>query len=52
VMYAGRIVERLAAGDLAHATHPYTRGLLSCLPTLSAPKPRLSVMRRDPAWLT
>jgi peptide/nickel transport system ATP-binding protein len=52
VMYAGRIVERVAAGDLAHATHPYTRGLLSCLPTLSAPKPRLPVMQRDPAWLT
>ena len=52
VMYAGRIMERLPAADLARASHPYTRGLLDCLPTLSLAKPRLPVMRRDPAWLT
>jgi peptide/nickel transport system ATP-binding protein len=51
VMYAGRIVEELAASDLRHATHPYTRGLLACLPTLTNPKPRLPVLTRDPAWL-
>ncbi len=51
VMYAGRIVEELAAADLGRATHPYTRGLLGCLPTLTHPKPRLPVMARDPAWL-
>ena len=51
VMYAGRIVEELGAGELAQARHPYTRGLLECLPTLSAPRPRLATMRRDPAWL-
>ncbi|HEY2131662.1 MAG TPA: ABC transporter ATP-binding protein [Acetobacteraceae bacterium] len=51
VMYAGRIVEQLRAADLARAEHPYTRGLLDCLPTLSHAKPRLPVMRRDPAWL-
>jgi peptide/nickel transport system ATP-binding protein len=51
VMYAGRILERLRAADLARATHPYTRGLLDCLPTLSHARPRLPVMRRDPAWL-
>ncbi|MEO3475799.1 ABC transporter ATP-binding protein [Roseomonas sp. CAU 1739] len=51
VMYAGRIVEELAAGELARATHPYTRGLLECLPALSHPKRRLPVMQRDPAWL-
>ena len=50
VMYAGRIVEELAAGELARAKHPYTRGLLDCLPTLSHPSPRLKVMVRDPAW--
>ena len=32
VMYAGRIVERLRAGELARAEHPYTSGLLECLP--------------------
>jgi peptide/nickel transport system ATP-binding protein len=51
VMYAGRIVEQLRAADLARAEHPYTRGLLDCLPTLSQAKSRLPVMRRDPAWL-
>jgi peptide/nickel transport system ATP-binding protein len=51
VMYAGRIVERLRAGELARAQHPYTRGLLECLPTLSHAKQRLPVMQRDAAWL-
>ncbi len=51
VMYAGRIVEELRASDLASAQHPYTRGLLDCMPTLTKPKPRLPVMVRDPAWL-
>ena len=51
VMYAGRIVEELRASDLAHARHPYTRGLLSCLPALSHKQARLPVMQRDPAWL-
>ncbi len=51
VMYAGRIVETLGAGELGRAKHPYTRGLLECLPTLSHDKARLPVMARDPAWL-
>ena len=51
VMYAGRIVEQLPATDLGRARHPYTRGLMNCLPTLLHAKPRLPVMRRDPAWL-
>ncbi|HYZ63989.1 MAG TPA: ABC transporter ATP-binding protein [Acetobacteraceae bacterium] len=51
VMYAGRVVEELQAGELAHARHPYTRGLLECMPALSHPKERLPVMVRDPAWL-
>jgi peptide/nickel transport system ATP-binding protein len=33
VMYAGKVVEELQAqADLAHARHPYTQGLLNCLP--------------------
>jgi peptide/nickel transport system ATP-binding protein len=51
VMYAGRIVEELGAGNLAQAKHPYTRGLLNCLPSLIHPKPRLTVLSRDAAWL-
>jgi len=51
VMYAGRVVEELAAGELVRARHGYIRGLLDCLPTLSHPKTRLPVMARDPAWL-
>ncbi len=50
VMYAGRIVEALAANELARAEHPYTRGLLGCLPSLVHPRERLPVMVRDAAW--
>ncbi|WP_080630957.1 ABC transporter ATP-binding protein [Burkholderia gladioli] len=51
VMYAGRVVETCAARDLAHATHPYTRGLLGATPPLAAPPESLPVLARDPAWL-
>jgi peptide/nickel transport system ATP-binding protein len=51
VMYAGRIVEALPAGDLVRAAHPYTRGLLDCLPSMTHARSRLPVMVRDPAWL-
>ncbi|QTF06625.1 ABC transporter ATP-binding protein [Brenneria izadpanahii] len=50
VMYAGRIVEMLAASDLHQAQHPYTQGLLACLPSLKHPRDRLPVMKRDAAW--
>ena len=50
VMHAGRIVEELAARDLVHATHPYTRALLNCLPSLARHSPSLPVMERDPSW--
>ena len=51
VMYAGRVVEELPAKDLARAQHPYTRGLLDCMPSLLHPRDRLPTMVRDPAWL-
>ncbi|NTA19419.1 ABC transporter ATP-binding protein [Agrobacterium tumefaciens] len=51
IMYAGRVVETIAAVDLDQAKHPYTRGLLDALPSLDHPKDRLEVLRRDPAWL-
>jgi peptide/nickel transport system ATP-binding protein len=52
VMYAGRIVETLQAGELRHAKHPYTRGLLECLPSLMHPRDRLPILVRDEAWKT
>jgi peptide/nickel transport system ATP-binding protein len=51
VMYAGRIVEEVRAAELAQAEHPYTKGLLACLPSLAHPQQRLQVLKRDPAWL-
>jgi len=51
VMYTGRIIEELTAGSLSQAKHPYTRGLLNCLPSLTHPKSRLPVLSRDAAWL-
>ncbi|CAN7672571.1 ABC transporter ATP-binding protein [Neorhizobium sp. LjRoot104] len=51
IMYAGRVVETIAAADLDDAQHPYTRGLLNALPSLDHPRERLEVLRRDPAWL-
>lgn len=52
VMYAGRIVESIAAADLDHAQHPYTRGLLAALPSIDQRRPVLPVLQRDPRWLT
>ncbi len=50
VMYAGRVVETLPAADLVRTRHPYTQGLLACLPSLNHPRPRLPVLARDSAW--
>ena len=50
IMYAGRIVETLAARDLHAARHPYTQGLLNSLPRLDAPVERLPVLERAEAW--
>jgi peptide/nickel transport system ATP-binding protein len=51
IMYAGQIVERLPASELARATHPYTQGLLASLPRLDVRQDRLPVLVRDPAWV-
>jgi peptide/nickel transport system ATP-binding protein len=51
VMYAGQVVETCAAGNLANATHPYTRGLLGALPELGHRRAELPQLQRDPAWL-
>jgi oligopeptide/dipeptide ABC transporter ATP-binding protein len=42
VMYAGRVVEQAPVAALFdQPLHPYTRGLLSCVPTLEQSMPRL-----------
>ncbi len=51
VMYAGRVVEEITAGELHNAQHAYTRGLLGCLPQLGAPRHPLPTLQRDEAWL-
>ncbi|WP_439213581.1 ABC transporter ATP-binding protein [Duffyella gerundensis] len=51
VMYAGRIVEEIAAADLHNARHPYTQALLASQPRLHQPVEMLSVPTRDAAWL-
>jgi peptide/nickel transport system ATP-binding protein len=50
IMYGGKIVETCKADKLHEAQHPYTRGLLNSLPRLDAPRDRLDVLTRDPAW--
>jgi peptide/nickel transport system ATP-binding protein len=50
VMFAGRIVEELQASRLEQARHPYTRGLLNCLPRIGGGKAPLPVLERDAAW--
>ncbi|ABC22720.1 ABC transporter ATP-binding protein [Rhodospirillum rubrum] len=50
IMVGGRIVETLAASALEEARHPYTRGLLACVPDPDHPRERLATLVRDPAW--
>lgn len=46
VMYQGRIVEELGAGQLGAAQHPYTRGLLASVPRIDEDRDRLPVLDR------
>ncbi len=50
VMYAGKVVEELPSGDLAHARHPYTQGLLNCLPKLGDDRHPLPTLNRQLEW--
>ena len=50
VMYKGRVVEELAAGDLLHAKHPYTQGLLNCLPRIGGVRQPLPGLDRNAEW--
>jgi peptide/nickel transport system permease protein len=50
VMYAGKIVENLPVGQLADASHPYTRALLAAVPSMETPRDRpLAVIPGRPA---
>ena len=51
VMYAGHIVETLDAKNLHAAQHPYTKGLLACLPSIDGSLEPLPVLTRDASWL-
>jgi peptide/nickel transport system ATP-binding protein len=51
VMYAGKIVEELKASELSQAKHPYTQGLLNCMPKIGADRHPLPVLDRKPEWL-
>lgn len=51
IMYAGRVVETLAAGNLEAAQHPYTRGLIAAQPRIGGSRAPLAVLDRRPEWL-
>ena len=52
VMYGGRVVEACAAAALGEgAPPPIPRALLAAAPHIDRPRPLLSVVERDPAWL-
>ena len=51
VMYAGQVVEELDAAKMSEAQHPYTRGLIGCLPKINGDVRPLPVLARDAAWL-
>ena len=51
IMYGGRIMEIVDAANLHKSTHPYTRGLLNCLPRIDGDRSRLPTLKRDASWL-
>jgi peptide/nickel transport system ATP-binding protein len=50
VMYKGRIVEEIEARNLLAARHPYTQGLLNCLPRIGGSRGPLPGLDRSGAW--
>lgn len=50
VMYAGKVVEELASANLKEAKHPYTQGLLNCLPQIGGHRHPRPVLERKPEW--
>ncbi|WP_020590214.1 ABC transporter ATP-binding protein [Desulfobacter curvatus] len=51
IMYGGQIMEMVEAGNLHKSNHPYTEGLLSCLPKIDGTQDHLPTLVRDDAWL-
>jgi peptide/nickel transport system ATP-binding protein len=50
VMYKGKVVEEVRAANLMQAQHPYTQGLLNCLPRIGGPRAPLPGLDRSGAW--
>lgn len=50
VMYAGKVVEEIEASKLSEAKHPYTQGLINCLPQIAADRHPLPVLERQAEW--
>ncbi|MCB6176714.1 ABC transporter ATP-binding protein [Rhodobacter sp. Har01] len=50
VMYKGRVVEEVEAKNLLAARHPYTQGLLNCLPRIGGSRAPLPGLDRTGAW--
>ena len=50
VMFKGKVVEELPARDLMKAQHPYTQGLLNCLPRIGGPREPLPALDRNADW--
>ena len=50
VMYKGRFVEEIAAKNLMRAKHPYTQGLLNCLPRIGGARGPLPGLDRNAEW--
>lgn len=51
IMYGGQIMEVVEACNLHKSNHPYTQGLLACLPKIDGTRDRLPTLVRDDAWL-
>ena len=50
-MYAGKVVEQLqGVANSRNAQHPYTRGLLNCMPKIGDDRHPLPVLDRKPEW--
>lgn len=47
IMYGGEIMEIVNARDLHSSTHPYTQGLLGCLPQISGKQQILPTLDRE-----
>lgn len=50
VMYQGLVVEELKASALHEAKHPYTKGLLNCLPKMDGDHSDLPILEREASW--